>query len=60
MAGDRAADLAPVIEELREAGAVSFAALARGLNARGRTTARGGAWSPMQVSRLLGRLQEAA
>lgn len=52
----RAADLAPVIAELQEAGPTSLGALARGLNERGIPTPRGGAWTPMQVSRVVARL----
>lgn len=33
-------------------GATSYAAIARELNARGRTTARGGRWSAMQIKRV--------
>jgi DNA invertase Pin-like site-specific DNA recombinase len=55
----RAADLAPVVEELRAAGD-TFRKIAEGLNARGIRAARGGEWSAIQVSRLLSRLEEAA
>src|SRR4029453_13097582 len=48
-AAARAQDLAPVIEEMRTAGAVSLQELADGLNARGVPAARGGAWSAGQV-----------
>jgi DNA invertase Pin-like site-specific DNA recombinase len=51
----RAADLAPVIEELRAAGAVSLRQIAAGLNAKGITAARGGLWSREQVRRVLER-----
>jgi DNA invertase Pin-like site-specific DNA recombinase len=51
----RAADLAPVIEEMRAAGAVSLHALADGLNRRGVPAARGGTWSAGQVARVVGR-----
>jgi DNA invertase Pin-like site-specific DNA recombinase len=54
-AQDRAADLAPVIEELRAAGAVSLRQIAAGLNAKGITAARGGLWSREQVRRVLER-----
>ena len=50
-AAARTEDLAPVIEELRAAGAVSLQALAEGLNARGIPAARGGTWSAGQVAR---------
>lgn len=52
-ARQRARDLAPVLAELRESGAVSLAQLAEGLNQRGIPTARGGEWSPAQVYRVL-------
>jgi DNA invertase Pin-like site-specific DNA recombinase len=51
-ANDRAADLLPVIRDIREAGAVTLQQVADGLNARGITTARGGQWSPVQVQRV--------
>lgn len=50
-AKSRAADLQPVIAEIRAAGAITLQAVADGLNARGITTARGGQWSPVQVDR---------
>jgi DNA invertase Pin-like site-specific DNA recombinase len=52
-AQQRAADLAPVIADLRSAGAVSLAQIAAGLNSRGIPTARGGEWSPVQVMRVI-------
>jgi len=55
IAADRAADLAPVIAELRASGATSLRAIAEGLNARGIPTARGGQWSAVQVDRVLDR-----
>jgi len=57
-ANARAQDLATVIAELRKAGAVSLRDFAKGLNARGIETARGGPWAPTQVMRLLDRLRE--
>ena len=46
-AAQRAADIAPTIKVLREAGATSLRAIAHGLNAQGIPTARGsGEWSP--------------
>ena len=45
MASATAAALAPVIAELRAAGATSLRAIAAGLNERGIATARGGAWN---------------
>ena len=56
MAASRAADLAPIIADLRVGGAMSLRELAAGLNARQVPTARGGSWSPTQVSRLLERV----
>lgn len=56
-AGDRAADLAPTIAELRAAGATSLRAIADGLNSQSIPTARGnGAWSAVQVQRVLERI----
>jgi DNA invertase Pin-like site-specific DNA recombinase len=56
-AAQRAADLAPIITELRAAGAQSLRELAAGLNAHRLPTVRGGEWSAAQVQRLLTRLQ---
>ena len=56
----RATDLAPVLRELREAGAVSLGGIARALTERGIPTARGGnEWTPMQVARIMARLPAA-
>ena len=53
-ASSRAADLGPIIAELRDAGVTTLAALAEALTARGIPTARGAStWSAMQVSRVL-------
>jgi DNA invertase Pin-like site-specific DNA recombinase len=53
----RAAELAPVLQELREGGITSLNAIARALTGKGIPTARGqGKWSPVQVSRLFERL----
>jgi DNA invertase Pin-like site-specific DNA recombinase len=49
----RAADLAPIIAELKASGAVSLQRIAAELNARGIRAARGGAWSREQVRRVL-------
>jgi hypothetical protein len=55
-AAQRAADIAPTIEALQEAGATSLRAIADGLNAQGIPTARGsGEWLPTQVARVLER-----
>lgn len=51
-ATSRAADLLPIIQDIREAGATTLQAVADALNARGITTARGGQWSPVQVQRV--------
>ena len=50
-----ASDLAPIIADLKAAGAVSLRAIAAGLNAKGIKTARGGTWSATQVKRVLER-----
>jgi DNA invertase Pin-like site-specific DNA recombinase len=56
-ARDRAADLAPMIADLRKAGATSLRALAKDLSERGIETPRGGTeWTAVQVSRVLARL----
>ena len=48
--------LGPTIAELQAAGATSLRAIAAGLNERGIPTSRGeGAWSAVQVSRVLAR-----
>ncbi len=51
----RAMDLAPVISELRAAGASTLVALAEGLNRHGIPASRGGAWSATQVKRVISR-----
>ncbi|ACA15987.1 Resolvase domain [Methylobacterium sp. 4-46] len=56
-ANGRAADLAPMIAELKAAGVTSLGAIARALNERGIPTARGGEWSSMQVSRALEKIK---
>jgi DNA invertase Pin-like site-specific DNA recombinase len=56
-ANSRAMDIAPIVAELRAAGATSLRAIADGLNAKGIPTARGdGQWSAVQVMRVLERL----
>jgi hypothetical protein len=55
-ADQRAADLAPIINELRAAGTTSSKGIAQALNERGVLTPRGGRWYAMQVSRVLKRL----
>lgn len=54
-AAARAADLAPIVTEIRAGGASSLREIAAGLNARGIQAASGGQWSATQVSRLLSR-----
>ena len=55
----RAVDLAPTIAELRASGVTSLGALAAGLNEKNIPAARGGAWSAVQVSRVLRRVDAA-
>ena len=53
-ASSRAADLLPIIGEMRASGVTTLAALAAALTERGIPTARGSStWTPMQVSRVL-------
>lgn len=59
-AAQRAADLGPIVAELRAAGANTLRALATALNARQIPATRGGAWSAPQVQRLLARLDSRA
>jgi hypothetical protein len=56
-ADERAADLAPVIEDIRAAGAKSLGEIARELNAREISAPRGGQWSAAQVRLLVKRLR---
>jgi hypothetical protein len=51
-AAQRATDLTPTIAELRQGGASSLRALARGLNRRGIPATRGRVWTAAQVRRL--------
>src|SRR5262249_25642304 len=51
----RAADLAPVIQDIRATGAQSLRAIARELNGRGITAPRGGEWSAAQVRAAIAR-----
>jgi hypothetical protein len=46
-------DLLPVIEDIRALGFSTSQQIADGLNERGITAARGGAWSAVQVRRIL-------
>jgi DNA invertase Pin-like site-specific DNA recombinase len=52
----RAADLAPVVAEIRAQGIESQSGIAKALNARGVTTARGKVWTNKQAAALLERL----
>ncbi len=52
-ARQRAADLLPVIDEIKGTGLVTLSQIAAGLNQRGIMTARGGSWSAIQVSRIM-------
>lgn len=54
-----AADLAPVIEDLRAKGHCSLRELAAGLNERRMRTARGRTWHPTSVKNLLARIEVA-
>lgn len=49
----RSNDLAPVIREIKSAGAQSLRQIAHELNTRGVPTARGGEWSAVQVQRVI-------
>lgn len=49
----RAKDLAPILEPMRDEG-LSLRQIAARLNAEAIQAPRGGAWSPVQVSRVLG------
>ena len=50
-----AANILPVIREIQGSGVKSLRGVARALTARGIPTARGGAWTPVQVSAILKR-----
>jgi len=45
-----AADVLPVIEQIKASGATSLRAIGKALKARGIATARGGVWTPVQVT----------
>jgi Recombinase len=49
------ANVLPVIREIQRSGIKSLRGIARALAARGIPTARGGAWTPVQVSDILRR-----
>jgi DNA invertase Pin-like site-specific DNA recombinase len=57
-AGERAADLQPMIRDLQNGGVATLSAIARALSEQGIPTARGGRhWTATQVSRILERQQ---
>jgi DNA invertase Pin-like site-specific DNA recombinase len=49
---ERAHDVQPIIDDLRQSGAVTLQQLADGLNERGIETRKGGTWTPTQVLRV--------
>ncbi len=55
IASTRAADLQPIIADIRASGARSLREIAAGLNQRSIPTARGRSWSAVQVKRVLQR-----
>jgi hypothetical protein len=57
-ADSRAADLRPVIEDIRASGCTSLHQIANALNERGIVTARGRKWKAAQVRLLLQRLDQ--
>jgi DNA invertase Pin-like site-specific DNA recombinase len=54
-AAARAADLAPIIEDIRASGAKSLRSIASELNGRGISAPRGGEWSAAQVRAVIAR-----
>src|ERR1700676_1516724 len=54
-ADQHAANVLPIIREAQRAGATNLRAVAEALNARGISTARGGAWHAMSVKNVLDR-----
>jgi DNA invertase Pin-like site-specific DNA recombinase len=54
-ADQHAANVLPIIKEAQKAGAATLRAVAEALNARGISTARGGAWHAMSVKNALDR-----
>lgn len=54
-ADQHAADVLPIIQAIRRAGATTLREIAEALNARGVATARGGQWYAMTVSNVLAR-----
>jgi hypothetical protein len=54
-ADNHAANVLPIIREIRKAGATTLREIAHALNARGVQTARSGRWHAMTVSNVLAR-----
>jgi len=50
-----AADVLPIVEDIRASGAMTLLAIAAELNERQILTARGGKWHPTSIKRLLAR-----
>ena len=55
-----ALNILPVVNAIRDEGACTLQEIADALNARGVTALRGGAWTSMQVWRLLRQATEGA
>jgi DNA invertase Pin-like site-specific DNA recombinase len=55
IANERAANILPIINAIRESGITTLNGIANALNARGLKTARGNAWSATEVKRTLAR-----
>ena len=55
-AAARAKDVAPIIADIKASGTTSLRQIAAELNNRGILTARGSAWTPIQVSRALNKV----
>jgi len=53
-----AANVLPIVEEIRKTGVTTLRGIASALDARGVKTARGGAWSANSVSRVMIRLEK--
>lgn len=53
---ERAEEVAPILSEIRAAGALTLEQVANALNALGIPSARGSRWYPMQVTRIEKRL----
>jgi hypothetical protein len=47
-----AANVLPIIQQIKTSGATSLRAIAKALNAQGIATARGGVWTPVHVTAL--------